>query len=290
MSLNNNESSLSHKCLIRIQSVYDTLKTAERKVADFMLAKPETIAQSSIFESAKQIGCSEATLVRFARKLGFSGYPELKTSILKNESETTVRLYNEISSDEDEIGVVNNVFKNSIQSLMDTLSVLDSDEYKNALSVLTSSDRILFVGAGDAYTVAYAGYLKFSRIGLNARCSKDFDVQLIEASKLSKTGVLLAVSHSGRTQTIYDVIKCAKFSGASVITITNYPTSPIARLADIVLLTATFVPNMVGEIMTKRIPELCILESLYVNMVMRVDSKYIENLNFSNEIIAAKKM
>ena len=56
---------------------------------------------------------------------------------------------------------------------------------------------------------------------------------------------------------------------STVLLITNYPLSPLAKSSDIVLCTATFTPISSGEVMSKRVPELCLMESLYANALIR---------------------
>lgn len=281
---------LSHKCLIRIQAVYGNLKSAEKKAADFILQNPEKVADETIVEAAKQAGCSEATLVRIAHKLGYAGYPMLKASLLQDEEKESGVLYEAISPDDDPITVVHKVFQTFAQSLVDTLGLVSNATYLAALDRIQKARNILFAGAGDAYVVAYTGYLKFSRIGFHACCPQDFDIQLTEASKLSPGDLFVAVSHTGRTHSLYEVAKYAKHRGATVLAITNFPTSPIAKISDIVLLTATFTPNTLGEIMTKRVPELCLLETLYVNTVMRFDKASGEKLASATKAISINKL
>jgi len=281
---------LSHKCLIRIQSVYTTLKSAEKKAADFILKNPENVADGTIIEVAELAGCSEATFVRIARKLGYTGYPMLKASILQKDEEDTGVLYEEITPNDDPISVVNKVFQTSIQSLLDTVGLLNTDSYLDALHHMKNAKHILFAGVGDSFAVAYTGYLKFSRIGLSSNCSQDFDIQLMEVSKLRSDDLLVIISHSGRTQSLYEVAKYAKLREVPILTITNYPISPIAKIADTVLLTATFVPNIFGEIMTKRIPELCLLETLYVNTVMHFGKEVSNTLADSTMSISINKL
>lgn len=281
---------LSHNCLIRIQSIYNNLKTAEKKAADFILENPEIIADRTIVEAAALAGCSEATLVRVARKLGYSGYVMLKASILQDEESEPNLLYGEIKPNDEPVDVANKIFQTFVQSLLDTLGLLNSTTYLQALDRIQHAKQILFVGAGDAYAVAFTGYLKFSRIGYHASCPQDFDIQLMEASKLGPDDLFIVISHTGQTQSLYEVEKYVKRRGVPVLAITNYPMSPIAKTADLVLLTATFVPNMFGEIMTKRVAELCLLETLYVNTVMRADGGAGEQLKNATKAISINKL
>ncbi|MDR1899099.1 MAG: MurR/RpiR family transcriptional regulator [Treponema sp.] len=288
---NAHDRKITHNCLIRIQSVYETLKSAEKRAADFMLNHPAAIAGTTITEAAALANCSEATLVRLARKLGYSGYPELKVSISENHHDAgSGILYEEIASTDTPLTVAEKVFQTSLRSLMDTFNLLDERQYQEALTCIMKANRILLIGSGDAHIVAYTGFLKFSRIGLNAICSMDFDIQLIEASKMNEKDIIIAVSHTGRTQTLQEVIREAKKHGAVIITITNYPTSPLAKLSDVVLLTAAFVPDNQGEIMSKRIPELCILESLYINIIMRSRKDVAGTLSRSNLAVRTNKI
>lgn len=287
--INDPNSVISHKCLVRINSIYKSLKSAEMKAVDYLLAHPEEFANNSIVELAAEAGCSEATLVRLARKLGFSGYSELKNSLLRTKNDNDV-LYQEISSKDSEIDVIRKVFQTSIQAISDTLNIIDIAQYEEAVKAIKNAGKVLFVGAGDASAVAMTGCHKFNRMGIDSEFSQDFDIQLIMASHLKKGDVLLAISHSGRTKTVIDVVRVAKSEGATVIAITNYPMSTLAKLSNILLTTVAFVQNLIGEIMTKRIPALCIIESLYISLVRKMDADFALTLEKSNEVLTINKM
>lgn len=260
---------ISYTCLLRLQSVYDSLKTAEKKAADYLLAEPESFARDSIIEVAANAGCSEATLVRLGQRLDFNGYAELKAAVLKDSAEP-VCLYEGIELEDSPVTVMQKVFHSSMQSIEDTLKLMDSQAYERAVEVLLQAEKIQFLGVGDAAMVASAGYHKFFRLGMNVYYSQDFDMGLMTASQLGPKGVLIAVSHSGNTKSTLQTLKCAKERGATIISVTNAPLSSIGKNADILLLTAAFSHQMMGEAMIKRIPSLCIIESLYINAMMKI--------------------
>ena len=166
---------IPHSIVVKMRSVYDTLKTAERKAANLLLERPGFFKDASIIDAANSAGCSEATFVRLARKLGYSGYPELK-SVLRNEvDENPIDLYEGIAENDDYDSVVEKVFKASIQALDDTLNVLDREEYKKAVNILCSANKVLLCGVGDAATVAISGFQKFVRTGMDVQVSTDLD-------------------------------------------------------------------------------------------------------------------
>lgn len=287
--INDPNSVISHKCLVKINAVYKSLKSAEMKAIDYLLTHPMEFANNTIVDLAAEAGCSEATIVRVARKLGFSGYVELKGALLRTKNDRDV-LYEEISSDDSEIDVVRKVFQTSIQAISDTLNIIDISQYELAVKALRNAGKILFVGAGDASTVAMTGCYKFSRVGINSIFSQDYDIQLISASQLKKGDVVVAISHSGRTKTVIDVVRTAKNEGATIISITNFPMSTLSKLSGISLITAAYVKNLIGEIMTKRIPALCIIESLYISLVRQMDINNATIMEKSNEILTINKI
>lgn len=285
-----NINEISHQTLIKLRAVYDALKTAEKKAADFLLREPVFFAKSAVTDAADKAGCSEATLVRLAKKLGYEGYPELKAALLSDgKDDSPSGLYDDISVLDDDTDVIRKVFHASIQALHDTLGVLDKKEYQKAVEAICAAKKIIFCGAGDAYTVAQSGYHKFIRIGLNVQISADLDVQLITASHLQKGDVIIAISHFGKTKSIVDTVKYGRSVGATIISITNFPISPLQKNSDILLLTAAFTNHLKGEVMSKRIAELCILESLFINVLLKRKEELSENLYKSNVALEVNK-
>ena len=170
------------------------------------------------------------------------------------------------------------------------MNTLDRDEYKKAVDAILNAGKIIFCGVGDAASVAQSGFQKFIRIGVNAQVSSDQDIQLINASHLSKGDILLAISHSGKTKSIIELVKYAKITGATIICITNYPLSSLAKISDIVLLTAVFIEQIKGEVMSKRVAELCILESLFVNVLIKQSDRFLGDLTRSNTALKINKI
>ena len=100
----------------------------------------------------------------------------------------------------------------------------------------------------------------------------------------------MAVSHSGQTRTLLDVVREARKVNAVVIAITNFPSSELAKLATHVLQTAVFTSYISGEIMSKRVSELCIIESLFVSFLLRRKQPYTARLAASNEALKVNKL
>ena len=79
-----------NKTTLNIKVIYESLGKAGKRVADWIMENPGDILPLSIVELAEKCDSSEATIVRFAKKLGFSGYQELKISLAQENRSTIV--------------------------------------------------------------------------------------------------------------------------------------------------------------------------------------------------------
>lgn len=285
---------IPHACALKLQAVYGTLKTAERKAADYLLAFPGGIPELTIVDYADRAGCSEATIVRLSKRLGYEGYPELKAAFAAAFSAGGLAdgllEYRGLKADDEPEAAMRKVFDATAQAIRDTAAVIDAGAYRRALEALCSAPSIMFSGVGDASVVAQEAYFRWLRVGQRSLFSADHDIQLILASKLKPGDALLAVSHSGQTRSLLAIVREAEKAGATVIALTNYPLSALAKRSSCVLQTAVFTPYVSGEVMSKRVAELCIIESLFVNFIMRKGDSFLSNLAASNEVVKQNKL
>lgn len=276
-----------HRCLVKLKGLYHSLKSAERKAADYLLAAPEGIGRMGVVEFAQKAGCSEATVVRLAKKLGYEGFPELKSEFAHGDAEVSYRAIRPADTPE---AVVRKVFANSIEALSDTLEALDLAQYRRAVEALLHADKMAFFGLGNAAAVAREVYQEFLRIGVPCYTAEDSDLQIIIVnSQLAKGDVLVAISYSGESRPILSAARQAKSRGVMVLAVTNFPRSTLAKISDVVLLTAVFQEHVNGEIGSKRLAQLCVLESLYVNVLLRQGAKARKSLVESNQALGTNK-
>jgi DNA-binding MurR/RpiR family transcriptional regulator len=276
-----------HRCLTRIRGIYHSLKNAERKAADYLLASPEAIHDSGVGDISAKAGCSEATVVRLAQRLGYEGFPELRKDFARPETEAP---YRDIGKGDDTETVLRKVFANSVQALQDTLVALDLAQYNKAVAAMQGAGSLAFFGLGNAAVVAQEAYRKFLRIGIPCHTAEDADLQLvILTNHLAQGDLMVAFSYSGESKPILTAARAAKARGIHVLAITNFPRSSLAKIADLVLLTAVFHEHVNGEIGSERMAQLAVLESLYVNYLLRSSPSVRNALTAANAIIGTNK-
>lgn len=282
------DSNLPHNLEIRLKAVYASLKSAERKAADFLVRDPEATGRMTITELSAAAGCSEATISRFVKKLGSESFAQFKEELSSDIPRKAVDVFDSYGSDDTPSEILEKTFHISIMALHDTLDSIDINEFNEAAQALKSAQKIAAFGAGDAAAAASIVYSKFLRIGREVYMASDTDGMNIICSQMKPCDVIICISHSGATKNVVGIAKQAKKRGIKVIAITNYPLSKLAKNADFVLFTASFTEGINGEIISKRLPEMCIVESLFLVLLLS-DAKYRDALLEANESVLCNK-
>jgi len=180
------QAKVPHNRLLKIQSVYDVLKSAERKAVDFLLEAPERVGGMTIVEFAHEAGCSEATVVRVAKRLGYAGYPDLRRDFARVTEEVPDYNYESIADGDAPFTVLNKVVQSTIGALQDSVEIIDATEYGRAVDAIATADKMLFCGLGDAGVVATEAHYRFTRFGVASYAAVDPDLQLMYARQLKR--------------------------------------------------------------------------------------------------------
>jgi DNA-binding MurR/RpiR family transcriptional regulator len=126
------------------------LSPAYKRIATYILKEYSQVGFMSIEELSSMAGASKATVVRFSRRLGFSGFNELKKAI---QSELRRRLspYEKIATTDLDRAPIENQLKllaqNEINNLKNTLSGIEEEIHKWVESIRLARN-IYFGGFG----------------------------------------------------------------------------------------------------------------------------------------------
>ena len=217
--------------------MYDDMGRSERKVADWLFSHSGEVLPYSISDLASKCDSSEATIVRFSKRLGCSGYQELKI-ILAQEKDKKV-IAPTITEEDDCYKIFEKVCNDAYMSLERTKKTLSAEAMTRAAKTISESSRIVLIGLGASASVAEDASNKFLRAGCNSAAYADTHMQAIAVSQLKEGDALIGISQSGSSKDIVEAMKIARKRGATTISITSKERSPIARQSDILLLTDT---------------------------------------------------
>ena len=250
--------------LVRLRGILPSLKNAERLVADLFLKHPAKVLGYTVAEAAAHAHVSEATGIRFCRTLGFEGYQDIKFQIARELVVPSRSFTGEEVVEGDTPGeVMQKVFAFNVQTLQETLEVLDAAALERASDLLEKAEKILVIGVGTSGANVQDAYNKLFRLGLNVVAQSDSHLQMMEASLLGPNGAVLAITHSGRTRDPVETLAVARQAGAKTVVITSNPRSPVTAHADVVLLTSSRESAFRGEAIASRLAQMSIVDALY---------------------------
>lgn len=249
----------------RLRSVLPTLSDTERRVAVWVLDNAEAAVRQSMSAIAQACDVSDTTVLRMCRAAGFEGFTDLKLALAR-EPQVAPSVSGD-SQPTNDLQAAHNVFAANRQALSDTLSVLDQATFKQAIDLLAGAKHILAGGVGGSGIVAQAFYQRCFRLGLRCDAPVDSQLQIMHAGLTGPGDLVVAISYSGITSDPVLLLQEAKARGASTICITGNSRSPLAKLADVVLVSVSHEQG--SEPMAAQIAQLTLVDALYVALASR---------------------
>jgi DNA-binding MurR/RpiR family transcriptional regulator len=273
----------------RIRMMMPLLTPLEAKVVDTVFALRNFSEETSLKGIATQAGVSEAMVVKITKKLGFAGFREFRTAVALYNQLPTTEMHQELSEDDTSEEIIQKVFNTSIQALQETLAILDVAAFDRAADLIHRSRQRDFYGVGGSAQIARDVAHKFLRIGVRVTVFDDANMMLMSASLLGGDDVMVAFSHSGNTTAVIEAIQRGHKNGARAIVVTNYDTSPLARIADVVLCSTAQGSPLMGENAAARIAQLNIMDAVFVAVAQRDYSAAEHNLQRTMSAVTSKR-
>ena len=275
----------------QIQSLAPSLAPAARRVADFILADPQSPLRLTISELARACATSEPSVVRFCRQIGFSGYAQLRRALAQELGGEAARFGQasvhgtDIGPDDSLSELVAKIGHSEVRGIQETLDALDLGALERATRAIDGASRVLAFGIGASQSGAGDLQHKLFRLGRAAFTVSDPHEALVGASLLAPGDVAVGLSHSGRTTEVVRMLSVARGTGAVTVAITNSPDSPLAAEADVVLATAVRETTFRSGAMASRTAQLTVVDCLFTAVAQRRYAETVEALRTTYEAL-----
>lgn len=193
----------------------------------------------TVSEFSNSCKVSEATIIRFVKKLDFDSFQDFKLSIasdnesMKNYEDIDTTINREDTPQE----IIKKVELGIIRAIESTTTITDYSEYVKAINYIRSAKRIEIYGVGSSDAVAKVLNYKLTRLGFPAFAIEDPHMQAISAATMKTGDLAIGISQSGSTIDVVDSLTIAKKHGATTICITDHVNSPVTKFSNIVLQT-----------------------------------------------------
>lgn len=254
----------------RIQAKLPEMSSVMAKVAKYLMENRQAPLDLNIVELAKITGTSAATVTRFCRLLGYTGYAPMRVAIAADAARADSRdswmadIPRPFGPDDAPADVVSTLLNAHARSLRETAAVLNLGELKNMARRIARSSHLDIYGVGGSGIMAAELKLRLYRIGINCHYWTDVHAGLASAAILNPQGVAIGISNSGRTREIVEMLQVARAQGAFTIAITNNAGSPLAEVADQIIITSVYEQFMQPDDLSVKHVQLFVLDVLYL--------------------------
>ncbi len=276
-------------CFVRIEGTYASLRTAEQRVADFILGHAEELIYLTVTELAERTQTSESTVVRLCQKIGYKGYQEFKIMLARDLVGPTETVYEQIAPTDSLEVLKAKVFQANAQALKDTIEVLSDAELRRAVDALSAARKIEIYGIGGSGPLAFDAYHKFMKLGIPSVWLNDSDLMAMSSMLMETGDVALGISHTGASRDVCDAMEHAQAAGATTICITHQATSPITKVSHIKLFTAAKETAFGSDATSSRIAQLSIVDTLYAGIANQDYDKALIRIQKTRQASAGKR-
>ena len=270
-----------------LRQSYDGLSDTYKKIAEFIINNMETATFVSLDELSKRVGVSDATLIRFARELGFEGYQSLReamvdfirgiiypsrkfSDIVKSNDMQTLEVIRQM-----DIGFINRTFDS-----------IDPDGFRQLVQLIISSRRIFTMGWGLSSFLAEYLTFQLQRLTYEAYAVTRERRPLIERMLNLRKGDLLIVFDI----LLYsaEVLEAVEYLhgddiDVKLVTVTNDSTAHIVQYAD-----CSFFIDTYGQgTMPSLTAPMCFINAIFEEIILRRPAKTKKALDkFQQEVMS----
>jgi RpiR family transcriptional regulator, carbohydrate utilization regulator len=264
------------------------LRPSERKVARAVLADPNRVIHSSMAELAEASGVSEPTVMRFCVGIGCDGFQTFKLRLAQSLAFGIPATHAAIERSDAVPDLTEKIFDFALSSLEHARRTLDKREVDRAVDLLADAGEILFIGFGASGIVSQDAQQRFPLFGAPCSAPADAHQQLIAASLATARTVVVAVSNTGRTQSLIHCLQIAIANGARTIGISGGRT-PMLDHCEVGLVAETLENTDLYTPTISRLAALVVVDILATATAIRQPPEYIDRLRTMKEQLAAMR-
>lgn len=207
-----------------IDSMSSQFTKTDWKIVKFLKDSPIDFTNMSAIEIAKQVGTSDASIIRFAQKIGFDGFYELRTQY-KRELEK-----NDIQSDSEQSNLLENDYSQAIKRLF----TLCEESKLNTFVSMISSARSIYVCAFKQYN--YLANLfadKFLLLGIKIKAITSMNELRLHSAIADKDDLFIVLTMSTDQASCLHEFQIMKQHDAEIIAISDQQKSKLTDISDL---------------------------------------------------------
>lgn len=260
----------------KVKTLLHSTNQNEQKISRFIVEQQFDLSELSATKVGMLLGISDSSVIRYAKSLGCSGFPDLKLKLAVQAphalENTDQAVYASIEASDSTAQIIEKSKHLFISTIEQSLGLIDADMVEQCAQQLLNASKITLAGIGASAIVAADINHKLIRASFNVQFNQDYHIQIVQASLLKVNDVLLVVSARGNTQEVITAIERAKQHGAKVIALTRYGRDKVAQLADIVIPYSYTEKHLQLGMVTPQLLQMAAFDIVFFKLITLTDS------------------
>jgi DNA-binding MurR/RpiR family transcriptional regulator len=210
----------------RIRRRSDKLSPSQKKIARFCVTEPHKAGTLTALRIAEELLVSESTVVRFAVRMGYLGFPDMQAAIRHASERQDVRSSDGNSDKERE--TFDESLEHDLQLLRETISAIDEKRLERAVAELDRAQTLHVVGFRTAFSLSYLAEYHIRQVRGQVRLVGGVGgTYQDDMAQIGEEDALLAFTFPVYDDRTIEVIEATTALGASCVVVTDSALAPL---------------------------------------------------------------
>lgn len=153
-----------------IQHNFESFTKTEEIIAAYILNDPKDFARSNVEATVQKTGTSKAAMIRFAKKIGYNGYSELKYELSRFLVMSSYNNPEDKVEPDQTIQFITNYYCHAIEQINETVSIQQVREIANAI---IHARRVKILAINRTSLAAQQLQMRMLKIGIDSTAIND---------------------------------------------------------------------------------------------------------------------
>ncbi|MCI6465078.1 MAG: MurR/RpiR family transcriptional regulator [Faecalicatena sp.] len=227
--------------------VIKSLNELEMLVYDYIMKNQQTVGYMTVRELADAVHVSTSTVMRFCKKAGFDGYSEFKVKF---------KMYVEQEKRHQNV--------EDLLEMQEYFEKVGTETFQKAIyeaaDIVRAAKQVIFIGLGTSGILGKYGARYFSNLGKFSQYIEDPYFPVLGGVE---DLVVIALSVSGETEQVIEMVNRFKQNNCKIISITNRNSTTLAKISDFNLSYYVMESDIGNHVnMTTQVPVIYLIEAI----------------------------
>lgn len=269
--------------LSRISEQYNKMSKGHKAIANFISVHYDQAVFMTAAKLGETLGISESTVVRFADRIGYAGYPEFQRALeecvkgkLSNIQKIDAKYGRSTQSE-----VLTSVLTADIEKLQHTIDNLDPAAFESAVETILAADTIYIMGLRSNEPLAefLHFYLNMIRGGVILLKTTSVSETFEQMIRINEKDCFIGISFPRYSMRTLKAMEFASDRNAKVIAVTDTANSPMNLYSSCNLLARSDMVSIVDSL----VAPLSVINALVVALCLRCPGEVKRNLEMLEE-------